>query len=110
MNTGSPSQTNKTNSDTPPNPPSKEGNGNGPATAKIRSYLGKRLRIVLSDKRVIIGKANCFDKDKNIILLFATESKSLESSDEAKPVGQVMVPGNHIISIEVEKSSLAAEN
>ena len=77
----------------------------GPATARVRTYLGKRLRIVLSDKRVIIGQFDCIDKEKNIILLHSTEAKNLESTD-SRPVGQVMVPGNHIVSVEIEKSAM----
>mgnify|MGYP002793782912 CR=1 FL=1 len=76
----------------------------GPATAKVRSYLGKRLRVVLSDKRVIVGQFDYIDKEKNIILLHSTEAKNLETKD-SKPVGQVMVPGNHIVSVEIEKSA-----
>ena len=76
----------------------------GPATAKVRSYLGKRLRVVLSDNRVFVGQFDCIDKEKNIILVNATEAKNLESKD-LKPVGQVMVPGEHINSVEIEKSA-----
>ena len=76
----------------------------GPSTAKVRSYLGKRLRVVLSDNRVIVGQFDCIDKEKNIILVNATEAKNLEAK-ESRPVGQVMVPGNHIASVDIEKSA-----
>ena len=76
----------------------------GPASAKIRSLLGKRLRVVISDKRIFVGTFDCFDQNKNIILTYAQEWTSIDNPDSAKSVGQVLVPGEHIVSCDVEKA------
>ena len=76
----------------------------GPASAKVRSLLGKRLRIVISDKRIFVGTFDCFDQNKNIILTYAQEWTSIDNPDSAKSVGQILVPGEHIVSCDVEKA------
>lgn len=36
--------------------------------AKLRSWLGKILKIVITDERVIVGCFVCTDRDANVIL------------------------------------------
>jgi small nuclear ribonucleoprotein (snRNP)-like protein len=40
---------------------------------RIQSMLGKPLRIIIADGRLVQGELQCFDKDKNFILGNATE-------------------------------------
>lgn len=82
---------------------------NTPAKEMIKAFLGARLRITLSDGRIVIGNFQCFDKQKNFILYSVKETrKSIDKSGAecvvSRNLGFVMVPGKHLVSCEVESS------
>ncbi|OXB51439.1 UNVERIFIED_CONTAM: hypothetical protein H355_004508 [Colinus virginianus] len=71
----------------------------------------------MSDGRTLVGAFLCTDRDANIILGSAQEflkAAGLLSSPDAFPgseprvLGLAMVPGHHIVSIEVERAAAAA--
>ncbi len=51
------------------------------ALDQVRDMLGKSLRILISDGRVVQGEFQCFDKDRNFILGNATEYYGLEDRE-----------------------------
>lgn len=48
------------------------------ARALLTSYLNKRMRVVISDGRVIDGNFLCSDRDSNIVLGNCEELSSLQ--------------------------------
>ncbi|KAL5490990.1 hypothetical protein EMCRGX_G016201 [Ephydatia muelleri] len=82
--------------------------------AVLEGYLNRRMRVVISDGRVIDGNFVCTDRDRNMVLgnceeFFSTSDvPELESSKEAKmtvarTLGLAIIPGEHIVSISVAK-------
>eukprot|EP01112_Ceratiomyxa_fruticulosa_P002836 TRINITY_DN1308_c0_g1_i2.p1 TRINITY_DN1308_c0_g1~~TRINITY_DN1308_c0_g1_i2.p1 ORF type:complete len:119 (+),score=28.90 TRINITY_DN1308_c0_g1_i2:166-522(+) len=43
--------------------------------AQVRSFMGKRIKVVISDGRIITGKFYCFDQQGNILVSEAEEEK-----------------------------------
>lgn len=76
-----------------------------PGAVKLRSWLNKTLRIEMSDGRILIGVFLCTDRDANVILGSCSEYLSAEelSSSEPRVLGLVMIPGKHIVSINLDK-------
>ncbi|XP_055842887.1 N-alpha-acetyltransferase 38, NatC auxiliary subunit [Episyrphus balteatus] len=68
--------------------------------ANLRKWLGKTFRVVITDGRVLTGFFNCTDKDANVVLSMCTEY--LEEGKDARVLGNVMIPGKHIVSISVD--------
>ena len=66
----------------------------------LRKWLGKVFRVVISDGRVLVGFFNCTDKDANLVLSMCSEY--LEEGKDARMLGNVMIPGKHIVSISVD--------
>ncbi|KAI8064219.1 hypothetical protein BC940DRAFT_306461 [Gongronella butleri] len=64
----------------------------------LRSYLNFKARVHISDGRTFIGTFVCVDKQKNIILAQAEEFRQ----DEKRLVGLIMIPGAHLVKVEVE--------
>uniref|UniRef100_H3AGL0 N-alpha-acetyltransferase 38, NatC auxiliary subunit n=1 Tax=Latimeria chalumnae TaxID=7897 RepID=H3AGL0_LATCH len=78
---------------------------------KLENLLNKSLRIRMTDGRTLIGLFLCTDRDCNVILGSAQEylkSTDSFSSGEPRVLGLAMIPGHHIVSIEVELESLMA--
>ncbi|XP_067411303.1 N-alpha-acetyltransferase 38, NatC auxiliary subunit isoform X1 [Emydura macquarii macquarii] len=80
------------------------------ARHKLRTLLNKNMRIRMTDGRTLVGCFLCTDRDCNVILGSAQEY--LKASDsfaasEPRVLGLAMVPGHHIVSIEVELESLS---
>lgn len=93
------------------------------AVQYLAGLLGKTLRVQISDRRLFTGQFKCTDKDKNIILANAHEYRepsqaALEAAAvEASPsnqakvvadmtsrfVGLIVVPGEHIVRMELEE-------
>uniref|UniRef100_A0A6M2DCG5 Putative u1 snrnp component n=1 Tax=Xenopsylla cheopis TaxID=163159 RepID=A0A6M2DCG5_XENCH len=74
--------------------------------AQLRQWLNKSFRIKMTDGRVLYGTFACTDRDGNIILASCSEYLS-EHSDpsEERVLGLIMVPGRHIVSIQVDDMS-----
>ena len=71
------------------------------ARAKLRSWLSRGLKITIRDRRVIFGYFVCTDRDANTILENSWEYISVEGNDEPRMLGLSLVPGKHIVSIEL---------
>ncbi|XP_027628948.1 N-alpha-acetyltransferase 38, NatC auxiliary subunit isoform X1 [Tupaia chinensis] len=80
------------------------------ARQQLEALLNKTMRIRMTDGRTLVGCFLCTDRDCNVILGSAQEF--LKPSDSFSPgeprvLGLAMVPGHHIVSIEVQRESLA---
>ncbi|XP_029530311.1 N-alpha-acetyltransferase 38, NatC auxiliary subunit-like [Oncorhynchus nerka] len=79
------------------------------ACQKLESLLNKNMRIRMTDGRTLVGLFLCTDRDCNVILGSAQEFlKSSDSFSQGEPrvLGLAMIPGHHVVSIEVESDSL----
>ncbi|XP_013105263.1 N-alpha-acetyltransferase 38, NatC auxiliary subunit-like [Stomoxys calcitrans] len=76
-----------------------------PGKRNLRNWLGKPFRIVITDGRVLVGFFNCTDKDSNIVLSMCAEY--LEEGQDARILGNVMIPGKHIVSVSVDMPAQA---
>lgn len=83
-----------------------------PLRQRLRSWLNKNMRIEMTDGRILYGIFLCTDRDRNVILGSCAEylqTESDESFEEPRVLGLAMVPGHHIVSIEVD-SDLATSS
>lgn len=76
-----------------------------PGRAKLRSWLNKVFRIVMTDGRTLVGDFLCTDGDANVILGVCSEVRD----DNERFLGLVMVPGRHIVSMKVDASYKAGD-
>lgn len=80
------------------------------ARQQLEALLNKTMRIRMTDGRTLVGCFLCTDRDCNVILGSAQEflkpSDSF-SAGEPRVLGLAMVPGHHIVSIEVQRETLA---
>ncbi|XP_068612021.1 N-alpha-acetyltransferase 38, NatC auxiliary subunit [Brachionichthys hirsutus] len=79
------------------------------AGLKLDGLLNKNMRICMTDGRTLVGLFLCTDRDCNVILGSAQEflkSTDMFSQGEPRVLGLAMIPGHHIVSIEVEADSL----
>ncbi|SPP82393.1 N-alpha-acetyltransferase 38-A, NatC auxiliary subunit [Drosophila guanche] len=74
----------------------------------LQKWLGRVLRIVITDGRVLVGFFNCTDRDANIVLSMCAEY--LVEGQEPRLLGNVMVPGKHIVSISIDEGEPTATN
>lgn len=61
----------------------------------------------MTDGRILIGSFLCTDRDANVILASCSEylsSDSSTTSEEPRLLGLVMVPGKHIVSVQIDAS------
>uniref|UniRef100_A0A4W5RV50 N-alpha-acetyltransferase 38, NatC auxiliary subunit n=1 Tax=Hucho hucho TaxID=62062 RepID=A0A4W5RV50_9TELE len=82
------------------------------ACQNLESLLNKNMRIRMTDGRTLVGLFLCTDRDCNIILGSAQEFlKSSDSFSQGEPrvLGLAMIPGHHVVSIEVESDSLVSK-
>ncbi|XP_028330399.1 N-alpha-acetyltransferase 38, NatC auxiliary subunit isoform X1 [Gouania willdenowi] len=82
------------------------------ARQKLESLLNKNMRIRMTDGRTLVGLFLCTDRDCNVILGSAQEFlKSTDTFSQGEPrvLGLAMIPGHHVVSIEVEAESLDEE-
>ncbi|XP_057401988.1 N-alpha-acetyltransferase 38, NatC auxiliary subunit-like [Balaenoptera acutorostrata] len=82
------------------------------ARQQLEALLNKTMRIRMTDGRTLVGCFLCTNRDCNVFLRSAQEF--LKPSDsfsarEPRVLGLAMVPGHHIhiVSIEVQRESLA---
>lgn len=68
---------------------------------KLQSWLYRHLRIQLTDGRLLKGNFLCTDADANVILGMCMEDT--EKGGEVRVLGLVMVPGRHIVKMEIEE-------
>ncbi|XP_054726946.1 N-alpha-acetyltransferase 38-A, NatC auxiliary subunit [Anastrepha obliqua] len=77
-----------------------------PGRCNLQNWLGHTFRVVITDGRVLVGFFNCTDKDANVVLSMCAEY--LEEGKDARILGNVMIPGKHIVSIAVDMPRDAA--
>ncbi|KAK7165180.1 hypothetical protein R3I94_003526 [Phoxinus phoxinus] len=85
------------------------------ARCKLENLLNKSMRIRMTDGRTLVGLFLCTDRDCNVILGSAQEflkstgtqcTPDSFSQGEPRVLGLAMIPGHHVVSIEVESESL----
>ena len=74
-----------------------------PAVEKARELLDGTLRIGLSDGRLIIGRFDCLDKQQNLLLSEARETRKLgggaaDNGVSERHLGTVLVPRRWVTS------------
>lgn len=75
-----------------------------PGREKLKSWLNRSFRVVMTDTRVLIGTFLCTDVQANVILGMASEYK--KTGEEERFLGLVMIPGRHIVSMEADMSTV----
>ncbi|PHH77460.1 hypothetical protein CDD80_579 [Ophiocordyceps camponoti-rufipedis] len=87
------------------------------ATAYLKSLLNKNLRIITTDGRLFWGAFKCTDANQNVVLSHTYEYRQPVSAhgsashepparmdvSAARYLGLVVVPGHHIVRMELEK-------
>ncbi|XP_055694495.1 N-alpha-acetyltransferase 38, NatC auxiliary subunit [Lutzomyia longipalpis] len=73
-----------------------------PGKILLKSWLNRTFRVVMTDGRILIGVFLCTDVEANVILGMCSEYT--EEGGEERILGLVMIPGRHIISMEVDTS------
>eukprot|EP00591_Stephanopyxis_turris_P005856 CAMPEP_0195515702 /NCGR_PEP_ID=MMETSP0794_2-20130614/6677_1 /TAXON_ID=515487 /ORGANISM="Stephanopyxis turris, Strain CCMP 815" /LENGTH=105 /DNA_ID=CAMNT_0040644165 /DNA_START=47 /DNA_END=361 /DNA_ORIENTATION=- len=86
----------------------------------MTKLIGSRVRCILDDGRVATGTFLCLDRLKNLLLCDVVEVRKVssfqgknEASDGAvyedeyaeRRLSQAMVPGKHLVKVEVEKKT-----
>jgi len=75
----------------------------------LYGLLGSEMKILITDQRVLLGQFICTDKERNVILQGASEYMSEEEIDSGtvgRSIGLAMVPGKHIVKMEIRKKDL----
>lgn len=72
----------------------------------LQTILNKWMKITLTDGRTLTGNFLCVDRDANIIIGSAIEYSNQCMSGEPRVLGLAMVPGRHVMSINVKKYDL----
>jgi len=75
---------------------------------ELKKYIGKEIRIIINDNRVIEGEFQCLDRELNFIIGGAIELHGNIDSDDTnqkamKRLGMVLIPGKHIVKCMVKK-------
>ncbi|KAM0288040.1 hypothetical protein ACHAQH_000108 [Verticillium albo-atrum] len=92
------------------------------ARSFLTSLLNKNLRITTTDGRMFLGQFKCTDPDLNVVIAHTYEyrqpsaqqqadvtreagasARSLKMDMTSRYLGLVVVPGEHIVTIEVEE-------
>lgn len=88
-----------------PSPPSKR-----PNVDAVRAYLHHKLRVYLSDGRIVEGTLECFDDSGNMILFCTTEVSHKVNRIHARQtyrMGTVLVPGHVQLRVEALRAQRA---
>lgn len=96
---------------------------NSTAVEYLTGLLGTTLRVQISDGRMFVGQLKCTDRERNIILATSHEYRqpspeAIAAAAKSEPVngkvtanmtsryvGLVVLPGEHIMKIEMEQYS-----
>jgi len=80
---------------------------------KLEQWLNKSMRIKMTDGRTLIGIFLCTDRDCNIIMGSCEEYlKPTDTLPKEEPriLGLAMIPGKHVLSIEIDEISHSEES
>ncbi|XP_059143325.1 N-alpha-acetyltransferase 38, NatC auxiliary subunit-like [Physella acuta] len=80
---------------------------------RLELWLNKSMRIKMTDGRTLIGTFLCTDCDCNIIMGSCEEylkSPDSEPREDPRILGLAMIPGKHVVSIEIDESLPVDEN
>ncbi|XP_016974845.1 uncharacterized protein LOC108041429 [Drosophila rhopaloa] len=80
-----------------------EGDPLSPGRETLKKWLGRKIRVVLRNKLVLIGIFSCTDHDENLVLFDC--GTFVSESEQPISVGKVMVPGHQISTVAVEMQS-----
>ncbi|XP_066252928.1 N-alpha-acetyltransferase 38, NatC auxiliary subunit [Euwallacea similis] len=76
-----------------------------PGATKLRSWLNKTLKVLMTDGRTLIGVFLCTDRDANVILGSCSEylpADTPSSNEDPRMLGLVMIPGKHIVTVHID--------
>lgn len=71
----------------------------------LSSLIGLKMKITLSDSRIVLGTFNCVDHDCNIVLFDGSEIIDVDLFPEPRPIGTITVRKKDLVKIEVETLS-----
>ena len=74
--------------------------------AKISTWLGKIMKVSLTDGRTLVGQFLCTDNARNVILGSAQEYLAYSDTsckENPRVLGLAMVPGKHILSMQIDQ-------
>eukprot|EP00238_Polyblepharides_amylifera_P011706 CAMPEP_0196584302 /NCGR_PEP_ID=MMETSP1081-20130531/46580_1 /TAXON_ID=36882 /ORGANISM="Pyramimonas amylifera, Strain CCMP720" /LENGTH=141 /DNA_ID=CAMNT_0041905461 /DNA_START=31 /DNA_END=456 /DNA_ORIENTATION=- len=78
----------------------------------MTELLNRRMKVEITDGRVMIGSFHCLDKQGNLLLANTTEHRTRQkgnaSSVEKRNLGLVLVPIEHRVSAQLELSKKEA--
>ncbi|KAI0187881.1 hypothetical protein EV127DRAFT_139877 [Xylaria flabelliformis] len=100
------------------------------AETYIKSLINKTLRVYATDGRMFIGTFKCTDTDRNVVLSLTYEyrqpsqqklaeaaaaaasssSETVKADMTSRYLGLVVIPGEHIVKMEVEEFTSQAKN
>ncbi|KAI8038002.1 N-alpha-acetyltransferase 38-A, NatC auxiliary subunit-like [Drosophila gunungcola] len=74
-----------------------------PGRETLKKWLGRKIRVVLRNKLVLIGIFSCTDHDENLVLYDC--GTFVSGNEQPISVGKVMVPGHQISTVAIEMRS-----
>ncbi|GFO22011.1 tigger transposable element-derived protein 6-like protein [Plakobranchus ocellatus] len=80
---------------------------------KLEEWLNKSMRIRMTDGRTLVGIFLCTDCDCNIIVGSCEEylrPPDSQPREDPRILGLAMIPGKHIVSIEIDDTSQASSD
>jgi small nuclear ribonucleoprotein B and B' len=77
---------------------------------KMLDYINRQLHVTLMDGRLMSGQFLAYDKHMNVVLQDVVESRPLSNKGiPPRKLGLVLVRGEHVASVRVEKSKAEEE-
>uniref|UniRef100_A0A7S0WLP1 Sm domain-containing protein n=1 Tax=Pyramimonas obovata TaxID=1411642 RepID=A0A7S0WLP1_9CHLO len=89
-----------------------------PLVQRTRQLLHRRMKVEITDGRVMIGNFHCLDKQGNLLLVNTVEQriKKRPGSEEGEPeleqrnLGLVLIPAEHRVAAHLELSPVEGED
>ncbi|XP_017050385.1 uncharacterized protein LOC108094355 [Drosophila ficusphila] len=74
-----------------------------PGRKTLKKWLGRKIRVVLQNKLVLIGIFSCTDHDENLVLFDC--ATFVPEYEKPISVGKVIVPGHQISTVSMDMRS-----